>query len=204
MERYHRTMGQYFRAYTQREPGKWHEYLPYAIFTYNITVNSTTGFSPHQLVFGYEVELPTGIINGRLTYNYESYKHELQLQLRNLHEMAKRLIMERKHSNKTYYDRHTKTLILKRNDLVLIKKEVKKHKYDNPYDGPYRVEKVISPAIIRIRKRNKSVVVHNDKLKLVQADHGSDIPPVLPPPDTNEQDNDDDTPTGQQSLSSAQ
>lgn len=90
------------------------------------------------------------------------------------------MIMERKYSNKTYYDKYTRPLTLKRNDLVLVKKEVKKHKYDNPYEGPYRVEKIISPAITAIRKRNKSVMIHNDKLKLVHANHGDDAPPVLP------------------------
>lgn len=89
--------------------------------------------------------------------------------------------MERKQLNKTHYDHNTKPLKLKRNDLVLVKKDVKKSKFDNPYEGPYRVEKIISPAITLIRKRNKSVIIHNDKLKPSKADHGTETPPVLPP-----------------------
>lgn len=75
-----------------------------------------------MLVFGYDVELPTGVSRGRLTYNYESYKYELQSQLRNLHELAKQMIMDRKYTNKTYYDKETRPLNLQRNDLVLVKK----------------------------------------------------------------------------------
>lgn len=101
-------------------------------------MNSTTGFAPHLLVFGYDVEIPAGITRSRLTYNYETYKHELQLQLRSLQEMAKQRIMERKQLNKSYYDQNTKPLVLKRNDLVLVRKDVKKSKFDNPYEGPYQ------------------------------------------------------------------
>lgn len=150
------------------------------MFTFNNTVSSTTGFSPHTLVFGYDIELPTGVTSGRMTYNYDSYKYELQSQLRSVQEIARRMIMDRKHSNKTQYDkRNARPLILKRNDLVLQKNEVKKSKFDSPYLGPYRVEQIVSPAITKIRKKNKSVIVHNDKLKLVHADHGINVPPVL-------------------------
>lgn len=54
IEQYHRTLGQYIRSYTQKNPAKWHLYLPFFTFSHNTTVHSTTGFTPHSLVFGFE------------------------------------------------------------------------------------------------------------------------------------------------------
>lgn len=42
VERFHRTMGQFLRAYTQSEPDGWHDYLPYAVFNYNNRMNIQT------------------------------------------------------------------------------------------------------------------------------------------------------------------
>lgn len=42
-------------------------------------------------------------------------------------------------------------------------------KFDDRYTGPYRAEEPVSPAVTKIRRENKSVIVHNDKLKLAKA-----------------------------------
>lgn len=179
IERYHRTLGHYIRAYTQKEKSAWHRYLRYFIFSYNNTVHTSTGFSPHMLVFGFDVKIPDSVKNARMDYNYDSYRHELIEKLKDAHERAKAMIQERKAKNKEYHDgRAHKTLNLSRNDLVLKKVEVKKNKFDEPYSGPYRVEKIISDAVTQIKIGRKSVIVHNDKLIKAKADH-ADAPAAL-------------------------
>lgn len=181
IERYHRTLGQYIRSYVQKNQANWHKYLPYFVFSYNTTVHSTTGFAPHTLVFGYDLEIPITVKNSRPSYNYDSYHHELLNQLKAAHARAKDLIQQRKIENKNRYDGNNHSeLKLKRNDLVLLKNEKKKHKFDNNYSGPFRVEEIISPAVTKIRKKNQSTVVHNDKLKKSLANHGAKTPPLLP------------------------
>lgn len=96
-----------------------------------------------------------------------------------MHERARRMILERKKSNKTNYDKNANPLKLEVNDLVLLRKDVKKHKFDNKYDGPFRVEKIISPSVSVIRAGRKSHIVHNDKLKLATADYGNETPPKI-------------------------
>lgn len=66
VERHHRTLGHYLRAYTEREQSNWHKYLKFATFTYNNTVNSATGFAPNELVLGHMIELPLKLEKGRL------------------------------------------------------------------------------------------------------------------------------------------
>lgn len=167
------------RAFTQSEPDSWHNLLHYATFSYNNTINSTTGHSPHSLVFGFDVEIPDNIYKSPPSYYYDSYKHELQNKLKNAREIAKKLIQEKKIVNKKYYDRNSNVLDIKINDLVLKRNDVKKSKFENPYSGPYRVEKIISPATILIRIGNKSVKVHADKLIKAKANYGDKTPPPI-------------------------
>lgn len=180
IERYHRTLGQYIRAYTQKEKSAWHKYLRYFIFSYNNTVHSSTGFTPHMLVFGFDVKIPDSVRHARVDYNYDSYRHELIEKLKDAHERTRAMIQQRKIENKNRYDGQIhKTLELKRNDLVMRKVENKKNKFDAAYSGPYRVEKSITEAITQIKVGRKSVIVHNDKLKKAKADHGGETPPEL-------------------------
>lgn len=181
IERYHRTLGQYIRAYVQKNQASWHKYLPFFVFSYNTTVHSTTGFAPHTLVFGFDLKIPIKTQVTRQSYDYDSYHHELWTQLREAQSRAKELIQERKIENKNRYDKKTnkQTLELKRNDLVLMLNEVKKHKFDDKFCGPFRVVEVVSPAVTKIRKNGKTIIVHNDKLKKSIAEHGTATPPLL-------------------------
>lgn len=140
IERYHRSAGEYMRAYANKEPDNWHLYLNYATFSYNNAVNLATGFSPHSLLYGFDIRLPTSVTQGQASYDYDSYKRELQTQLRNTQQLAKESILKQKENNKKYYDRKINPIELKVNDLVLLFNENKKSKFDYPYLGPYRVE----------------------------------------------------------------
>lgn len=180
IERYHRTLGQYIRAYTQKNPMTWHKYLPFFTFSYNTSVHSTTGYAPHTLVFGFDLEIPISVTKSRPNYNYDSYHNELLTQLKEAHQRVREMIQKRKIENKNRYDKNNHAeLHLKRNDLVLLKKEVRKNKFDSKYEGPYRVEEIISPAITKIRKNKKGILVHNDKLIKSNANHGNSTPPEL-------------------------
>lgn len=182
IERYHRTLGQCVRAYTEENRDGWHKYIPFFLFSYNNTVHSSTGFAPHSLVFGFDIELPTSLSNSRPNYNYESYQQELQLQLKNAQKRAKKMIEDRKLENKKRYDDAKKCAILKlkKNDLVLILNEKlpSNDKFEAKYRGPFRVEQVISDSVTKIRVGNKSKIMHNDKLKLAKAKY-DEVPPEI-------------------------
>lgn len=179
VERYHRTLNAYMRAFTQKNPDSWHTLLNYATFSYNNTVNSSTGYSPNELAFGHTIQLPTSLNNKPVIYNYDNYKDELRNNLYEARKHAKEQMLKRKQSNKKYYDKSTNELDLQFNDLVLIRCEVKKSKYANVYDGPYRVEKVINDVSVKIRRGNKSEIIHKNRLVKANADYGKDTPPEL-------------------------
>lgn len=148
-------------------PNSWHEHLDSAVFAYNNTVNSSTGFSPHELLFGYKIQLPDKIIkNFNPAYNYDNYKDELRLNLSKYWKIARENIEDRKGKNKAYRDAKANPISLKVGDRVLIRKQFKEHKFAAPYDGPFEVKNILSPVTVEIKKRNKIIKIHKDKLKL--------------------------------------
>lgn len=54
---------------------------------------------------------------------------------------------------------------LKIGDPVLILKNKKNYKFDTPYQGPYIIEKVLSPVTIIVKKGHKSMKVHINRVK---------------------------------------
>lgn len=182
VERFHRSLSSYLKAYVQNEDADWARYLDFAIFTYNNTYNSTTGFAPNELVFGNAFEIPCEITARKIPiYNYDNYANELRHKLKTMHDLARENIVKRKEENKYYYDGRAKTstLELKPNDLVLLLKPKKDFKFEQPYEGPYRVEKILSQVTVLIRKGKKSIKIHMDRIKLAKADYGIKTPPPI-------------------------
>ena len=49
-----------------REHDNWDDLLPFMMLAYNTTVHTSTGFTPHRLVFGEECNLPGNLVHREL------------------------------------------------------------------------------------------------------------------------------------------
>lgn len=182
IERFHRTLGNYMKAFVQKEQSMWCEYIDFAVFAYNSSYNISTGFSPFELVFGRQVKLPTEITNRTVpAYNYENYSHELRRKLKFYYDLAKENLLKAKEINKKAYDkrRDDKILQLRKNDLVLVLNPNKKGKFDTPYEGPFRVIREQGPVTVIIQRKKKEVKIHKDRIKLAEADYERSAPPLI-------------------------
>lgn len=169
------------RALKTREPMLWPEILPYAVFVYNNVNHMATGFSPNELMQGRHIEIPRYLVDNKVPiYNYENYRETLRNTLYDKHALAKESMMQNKIKNKICYDRGSNPIELEVNDLVWLKKEVKNGKYDDLYEGPYRVEEIINETNVKIRRKNKSISVHRYRLKKSCAQHENEPPLFIP------------------------
>lgn len=163
VERQNRNLNQYLRAYVDLKPQIWAPMLPYATFAYNITVQSSTGFSPFHLLYGREITLPDAITQKKPIYNYDNYVDVL---LRELHD-AWALAGEKLHSvklkNKEYYDRKLYDPELKVGDYVYLVNEVKKHKWDSPKHGPYEIKQIPSEQYVIVDVDGNEKKIHKNK-----------------------------------------
>lgn len=142
------------------QKGEWDECLPYAISAYNKSVHSSTGFAPHELVFGKRANVPIEE-DDTLGMTYEELLHTLQDKLRFLHDEAITKQIEKKGTTKERYDKHTRPIYFKENDLVAIKNHKHENKLDKRYLGPYTV---VSASDSKCSYHYKDVKPYNTRL----------------------------------------
>lgn len=170
------------RTFVQKEDNQWHIYIDYAIYSHNTTPSTVTGFTPFELLFGHEPNLPIEILKRDVPiYNYEDYVAQLRSKLRSYHLLAKEQYEKRKIENKKNYDknRNDKTLHLKVDDLVLVLDPNKKSKFSPLYLGPYRVVEICGPVTIKVKIGNRITKIHTDRVKKAEADYGKNTPASL-------------------------
>lgn len=167
-ERHHRSLSQYLRIYTEKDLNNWDTWIPYALFTYNATKHCTTKMSPHYLLYGFEVEIPTNLKHSPTPiYNYEDYVLVLKNRLRSAHTIARENIILKKEKNKKLYDKtHNTVDKFKIGDSVIIVNERKKHKFDNVYKGPYKIIEIPSKENCLINIDGQPKLLHKNKLKI--------------------------------------
>lgn len=89
----------------------------------------------------------------------------LQSELQDAWSLAQQKLHKRKMENKKSYDKKLNVQTFSVGDLVLLKNEVKKGKYDHVWLGPFIVEEVPSEAYMVVSKDGKRRKIHCDKAK---------------------------------------
>lgn len=128
VERSHRTLNAYLRAFTIKHRDTWHQLLKFATFAYNNSIHSTTSFTPHELAHGFKIQIPNYLSKPKTTYNYDSLADLTRNNIAKALEIAKEHLLNRKVLNKQQYDQNTKALEIKIDDMILFKTQNKTDK----------------------------------------------------------------------------
>lgn len=157
VERQNRSINQYLRAFTEKKPQDWAKLLPFYVFSYNHTVHSTTEYTPHHLLYGYDITMPSQITKNVPVYNYDNYVEVVRGELHDALQLAKERLMKRKEQNKNIFDRRANTKNIEPGDFVLIKNHNRKSKLDPIWLGPVDIdwadEKYITAKIDGVYKK---------------------------------------------------
>lgn len=179
VERSHRTLNAYLRAFSKENKEGWDHFLKFATFVYNNTVHTTTGYTPHELAHGFRIQIPNQLTKSKTTYNYDNLADLTRNTIAKSSELAKSHLQVRKLQNKKQYDANAKSKDIAINDLILIRTPKRKHKFDTVYEGPYRVIDT-SESYITIMKKGKKIKYHKNFTKKAQANY-ENVPPEVTP-----------------------
>ena len=125
----------------------WDTHLPYLLFAYRTSVQSSTGDSPFFLLYGRDARIPTEAVLSQPQTAYQvdmdDYKSELIANMSDAWELACKNIESAQSKQKIKYDKHSRTCPLKIGDRVMVhmpgEVKGKSWKLARPFHGPYRV-----------------------------------------------------------------
>lgn len=109
----------------EKEKSEWHNHLAKLAFAYNATVHSSTGFSPHFLLFGRSPRLPVDDVFGienetpLAEKTYEQFTQKWKDSINQAFEIAKQHQDKANQQNKRLYDKKTRGAELVVGDRVL-------------------------------------------------------------------------------------
>jgi hypothetical protein len=169
---------------------KWDEMIPYTLMVLRSTVNTSTGYTPSYLLFGYEMKTPAtwtppidDFVEGEEEEALVERITKLQIGQKELLEKARNTSDARKAKNKINYD--TKVYFPKRfevGDQVLLKEMVLQEKLSDTWIGPFTVIKCNQNGTLHLVGRNSRKIqgaINGDRLKPFR-EHRNMIPDVEP------------------------
>lgn len=172
VERMHRTLVDSLAHYVSRDGRNWDEWIPFALMAYRTTVHSSTGFSPHYLFYGRELELPFDCpyILEEESPGAEEYARTLREKLSKAHAYAKETELRARERWTREHDRGKQRREYEVGQKVyLLEPAVPLHhakKFHRPWTGPHVIHEKISPTTYELTLASGGrYVVHIDRLK---------------------------------------
>lgn len=175
-ERTHRTLAERLTPYVKKGT-QWDTILPAITFSFNISPNDSTKYSPYEVVYGFRPKFPLsasklGIDLTTLHVDYHSYMTQQIDQLTIIRdaacdnaEAAKKVMTERKNKS-------ANPLNISAGDFVYMLKDGvgPGRKLQPKYAGPFVVDEILSPHLVKLKDRETGKPfknpVHLDRLKI--------------------------------------
>jgi hypothetical protein len=171
LERTHRFLVEYLICYLLENQTYWDRWISYATFVFNTTPHTSTGITPHELLFGRKPSIP-GILQKKpveIRYNYDNYVQEFQSRLQSCYEAASSNLKAKKERSKEYYDRNTNVPLFAIGEKVLLHDESVRRgrsaKLSPPFIDPYEIIAMEDLNVTLRLPRNKTLRVHCNRLK---------------------------------------
>jgi hypothetical protein len=74
LERSHRVLKEYLRHYINEDQDNWDEWVPYAVYVYNTSMHTSTGYTPFELVYGFRSSMPSALQETpNIQYNFDDF-----------------------------------------------------------------------------------------------------------------------------------
>lgn len=139
LENSHKSLNAFLRIQTDNDPRYWSQWVPYWCFSYNTTVHTETQYSPFELIYGKQCNIPSNLCSSVIepVYNLDNYAKNLKFRLQKAQQDVKSNLLESKIVRKKRYDTYLKPVTYNKGDKLLLKNDGSNNKFDNIYLGPF-------------------------------------------------------------------
>ncbi|XP_047482831.1 uncharacterized protein LOC125034845 [Penaeus chinensis] len=147
VEKFNGTLKRTLKRMCVEQPKEWHRYLSPILFAYREVPQTSTKFSPFELVYGHAVRGPMTLLRELFDGEVKepetrsSYEYVINLRER-LEDTCRMALMELKNAQEVaqyYYDRKTKDRVIVSGDDVLLLLPTNSNKLLFQWKGPFRV-----------------------------------------------------------------
>ena len=172
VERMNRTLEDLLSKMVSQHQKDWDRCLQIAMLAYRSSVQESTGFSPVQLMYGSEVNLPIHLTLGPLPQeeeNLHQFSWDLREHISEIHQLARNQLKLAENAQKSQYDQRVHVNKYEPGDKVWLHQTRRfkglSPKLQSRWVGPYKVVQRISDIVYKIKKTGKSIIVHHNRLK---------------------------------------
>ena len=178
VERFNRTLGTALAKFSHHNVAQWDEHLHAVLFAYRTTRQSSTRFSPFQLVHGLSGRLPVDLEwqlpdEDDLPTTIVQRAFQILNRLESDRLDASDNIRSAQTKQKKYHDRPIEPTTYGIGDKVLLLRSaiLSSHsaKLESKWDGPYYVHANPRPGVYKLRNLDGDLIrklAHGDRLKL--------------------------------------
>lgn len=168
IERNHRVLNEYLRAYNNENLDNWDEFLKYFTYCYNVTPHTSLNnkYSPFELIFAKNPPIQEFIRSSNIEpiYNFDNYSKQIKFKLQHMQKIANEFLNMSKNKNKLLYDRKITSNTFKENETILLRNE-NRNKLEPVYSGPYKIIEILEPNVkIKHLKTEKEQLVHKNRI----------------------------------------
>ena len=116
-----RSLGNLLRCLVGDHQGTWDLILPRAQFAYNNSVNRSTGFSPHEVVYGHKPRIPIDLIPMSPLHRASESPESFACRMSELHKTMSKQITINNSKYKAIADIHRRSKCFEVGDFVMIR-----------------------------------------------------------------------------------
>ena len=143
IERFNKTLKTMLRKYATESGKEWDKLLPYLLFVYREVPQSSTEFSPFELLYGRSVRGPLDVLREtweageKSEESVVSYVLAMQELLEKMTEHVKENLGKAQTQQKKWYDKQARMRTFKSGDQVLLLLPIPTSKLMAQWQGPY-------------------------------------------------------------------
>ncbi|XP_071818156.1 uncharacterized protein [Apostichopus japonicus] len=176
VERFNGTLKSMLRAFVTQQPESLDRYIPYLLFAYREVPQSSTGFSPFELLYGRKVKGPLDVLKEEIcnpegqcrNENILEYVLDMRNRMRELTAMVQENLAAAQNQQKEWYDRTARRRCYGVGQQVLVFLPTASGKLQAEWQGPYPITNKISDTDYEIdtgTKRKQFRIFHVNMLR---------------------------------------